>query len=746
MRRLLAVLALFAACSAAAAPVAGGSLARDLAALAAFSPRREGSPNETALLAYLRARLAEEGIPAVAFGFEDSAEGYSASSCLSASIEGRLPDTLLVVAPLNHPADAGPGESGDINVALALELLRRARERVPEVSLTVLFLGAEYGDGDAYPMGSALFLRDFHPDRRVALLYLALGRGSLPVTVRASGRGVGSPGWLVARASTALADAGADYRLRAGELVVDRLGLGDRPSIVEAWLKEGIPALALEDERPTAADRGAPPVAASAAYAEAAASAATAEALAAFLERFLALSADGLEDAWDNHYLPLTAGDRTLVVGEPVWVVAAAGMLALLLAFSLTFARGLKKYVRALARTGWIIVPVLALGVAALVAATLGLEALLALRSFPTLWTWRPIAFLAVKLVAASLLVVAAAQPLARLGVQRHASLLSAGALLLLLVDVLVVLAIDVSLAMPFLWAFGWIFFASRARRRVTKLLLFLPSAVPIVAGFAVALSAPSLPLARFLLFSRWRGNLLLAVLALPFLLFLLRIGLALPVPSGSRAPGRRVARILAIALPAAATAALGAWTALWTPFSPSSPRPVAVEQAIGPGGAHRLEVSCPGPRGGGPGAAGGGERTLDIPSREASIDLAPSDAAVTVSSRTVTSLGRANVTLSIGAPAPVRRITAVLSAASDFVLYDCTFPFVREGEGRYRLLPGSFPPSPLPLELTLPEGGAYRLDLELELDSPLLGARFSAPSSRIDPRVRLLARVRIPT
>ena len=311
------------------------------------------------------------------------------------------------------------------------------------------------------------------------------------------------------------------YRVSAGEIAVDRLGLGDRPTIVDPWLNAGIPAVALEDSGD----------------ASAALSADAAPALEGFLERFLALSAEGLEDEWDNHYLPITLGGRTLVAGEAVWVSVVAGLLALALLFSLVFARGLKKYLRALARTGWVLLPLLGLAVAALVAATFGLEALHALRAFPTLWTWRPGAFLAAKLAAAALLSFAVAIPLTRLGISRHASLLSAASLLLLLVDVLVVLAIDVSLTFPFLWAFSWVFLASRARTRAGKFLLFFPSALLIIAGFVEALSAPSLPLARFLLFSRWWGNLLIAVLALPFLLFLLRIGLALPAAPGRRQP-----------------------------------------------------------------------------------------------------------------------------------------------------------------------------------------------------------------
>lgn len=727
MRRPLAALVLLAACrAAAAAPDGGERLARDVAAVEAFFPRSEGSSGEAALLAWLGARLAEMGIAATRFGFDESPSGYSYSSCLSARVEGRLDDTLLVVAPLNHPDGADADSSGSVNVALALELLRLARERRPEVSLVALFLGAEYGDGEGYPMGSALYLRDAAPTQApAAVLYLAMASGSAPVLVRASGRGAGAPGWLLERGTSALADAGVPYRLRVGDLVIDRLGLGAQPSIVEPWLLAGVPAVALEDGGGASAG-------------EAGGTAAT---LARFLERFLALSADGLGEAWDNHYLPITARGRTFVAGEPVWVAATAGLLALLLLFSLVFARGLKKYARALARTGWMLVPLLGLAVAALAAATLSLEGLLAARDFPTLWTWRPGLFLAAKLAAAVLLAVAVALPVARLRIERHASFLSAASLLLLLVDVLVVTAVDVSLVAPFLWAFCWVFLASRARRRVGKLLLFLPSALPIVAGFAAALAAPSPPLAGFLLFSRWWGNLLIAVLALPFLLFLLRIGLALPARAG-----RRAASAIALALPAAAALGLAIWAAAWSPFTPSSPRPVTVSQAIGADGANRLDVDSPVPLGAVTVSDRGTERTVAAAGREATIDLAPSAASVAVDRQMIASLGRVNVTLAIGAPAPVRRLAAVLSSPDDFVLYDCSFPFVREAEGRYRLFAGAFPPSPLPLALTLPEGGVYRLDLELQLDSPLLGVRVSVPSSRIEERVRIDARVDIAT
>jgi hypothetical protein len=141
-----------------------------------------------------------------------------------------------------------------------------------------------------------------------------------------------------------------------------------------------------------------------------------------------------------------------------------------------------------------------------------------------------------------------------------------------------------------------------------------------------------------------------------------------------------------------------------------------------------------------------GGARMLEFSGREAEIVLAPSTTGIVVSSRSTASLGRVNVSLEIAAPALVRTVRAVLRGATGFVLYDCTFPFVRDEDGSYRLLTGAFPPAPLSLGLTLPEGGRYRLDLELELDSPLLDAVVSVPDARVEERVRLSARVDIGT
>lgn len=173
MRRLLWLILLAAAAARGLpAPVAGpsaGSLARDIAAVADLYPRLEGSAGEKALLALVTARLESLGLRGVAFDFRDSDTAHSFSSCLRVDVPGARADTVILAVDLDHPADAPPGRDGSISVALALDLLARAAASPPPVSLTVLFLGAEHGDTADYPMGSALFLRDFRPGYPVAV-------------------------------------------------------------------------------------------------------------------------------------------------------------------------------------------------------------------------------------------------------------------------------------------------------------------------------------------------------------------------------------------------------------------------------------------------------------------------------------------------------------------------------------------------------------------------------------------------
>ena len=170
-------------------PSPDGSLAGDLHTIQSFYPRLEGSEGEKRALSFIQSRLASLGAIFTPFDFSDSDFEHSFSSCIRVDVPGRLKDTLIIAVPLDQRPDAEQSRDGAINIALALDLIRRSRGAPPPVSLTVLFLGAEFGDSDAYPMGSTLFLRDFQPDYRAAVVYLNLRDVPTRILVRGGGQG-----------------------------------------------------------------------------------------------------------------------------------------------------------------------------------------------------------------------------------------------------------------------------------------------------------------------------------------------------------------------------------------------------------------------------------------------------------------------------------------------------------------------------------------------------------------------------
>ena len=88
---------------------------RDL--IRALYPRIEGSSSERRLVELIEERLAVLRLPYNRFGFRESDLTHSFSTCLEVDVPGRLPDTLVLVAPLNHPPGAPPERDGSIGIA-----------------------------------------------------------------------------------------------------------------------------------------------------------------------------------------------------------------------------------------------------------------------------------------------------------------------------------------------------------------------------------------------------------------------------------------------------------------------------------------------------------------------------------------------------------------------------------------------------------------------------------------------------
>jgi hypothetical protein len=711
------------------------SLTDDMRVISSFYPRLEGSEGEKRAVAFIESRLASLGVAYTPFDFNDSDFEHSFSSCVRVELAGRVRDTLIVAVPLDQQQDAEEGKDGSVNIALALDLIRRSTRIPPPVSLTVLFLGAEFGDADVYPMGSTLFLRDFQPDYRAAVIYLNLRDVPTRIIVRGGGKGIVTPYWLMNRSVDALRAAGVPYLLRGDESQIFRMASVAERTAIEPYLKAGYPSVELEGQYGTVTARD------------------SADWMASFPVFFSTLVQEtmtGIPEDWDRHYLLFQLGDYPLIITEKAYLAILVVALSMMLLYSLASRDGMRKYLRTLIRNLPALLPITGIAFLFLFAGTFVLEGIQSIRGFSALWSYVPLPALLLKACVALFLYSALYNPARSLPFPRNGSFYSAAALFILLIDIAIVGAFNVSFTYYFLWAFLFVFLSALVRPRYAKVLLFIPAPFWGVRGLIDVFTTPALPLCHFLLLSPIWGNLFIAAACLPFILVVLRLGLVLP---GRGLLKRRVREYVFAGALFLGTAVLAARLMVFSPFSALNPQPLEVTQALeisskGEITRDTLSVTSPAPLRTITVIDASGSRRLAAPGTGVTLRLSPPAASpVKITQDSSAFFSQRTVTLDVAMPSSPRTMVATLSSAQDFILFDCSFPFIRESSNQYRILIGAFAPNPLELQLTLPAGGAFTLGLEMEFNLPLIGAQVSAPGdTRTSTRVRVQKSIEVKT
>ena len=647
---------------------------------------------------------------------------------------GRSPDTLIVAVPIDAPPGGGPGEDGSINVALALDLLGHVKGTTPPLSLIVLFLGAEFGDSEAYPMGSTLFLRDYQPDHRTAVLYLNLRAVPDRVLVRGGGRKIVSPFWLMNRCMDSLRASRIPYVLQADKMQAFRLGAIDERTMIEPYLLAGLPSVGLEGEYGKAHAPAASDMLAS---------------LSGFLRSFLDAGRAGIPEECDRHYLLIQAGGLSLIVGETTYIALFGGIMTAALLFAFLALGKLRRYVRTLVRNIAAILPLAALAFLFLVAGTFAVKAILGIREFPTLWSYAPLEFFGLKVGAALFLAAALYNPSRRFPVPRNGSFYSAAALFFLLVEIIVVAVFDITFTWYFLWAFALVFLSTLARNRWVKAALALPAPFWGIRGIVNVFLVPALPFCRIVTLSPIIGNLLIAGACLPFILVLLRIGLIFP----GRGLLRRGMRELLLACVLFVSLGLLAVRLLtFSPFSPGTPQPIAATQnvvvdASGHTSSTTLEMDSPAPVRGVSLVTPDGSREMPRSWKGGPITLDRVESPMKVTSESGIFLQQRTITFDVAMPSRPRSFSLAIESIHDFVLYDSSFPAVRVGPHSYRLLVGAFPPDPLSFQISLPIQEAFTLTFTSEFDGPLIGVEVKArPDALVSTHVRVVRTLQVKT
>ncbi len=683
-----------------------GQFENDLAAIRTLSPRPEGSEASRRLVALLRDRLSQMRVPYRSLDSADSEDLQSFATSIVATIEGRRPDTVLLCVPIDSPGEPQPGRDGSLGTAIALEIARRAVASRPPLTIEILFLGAEQGSSDAYPISSRLFLREYYPEQPVLAVYLNLQALPRSIVVRAGSEGVVAPLWLVRRTLGALEGSGIETRIDGKELQLARAGLARVRTPIGPFLREGYPAIALEGDYDRAAAPGG--------------EGAWARGFFDFWREFLETSRDGIPSTWDRHYLLVRAGEHMLVVSERSYLLLLVVMFAASVVYLQLARRRLSQDIVATGQHLWLL-PILLLATYAFLLAGTGLVYMVqALRGVTDLWAAAPGLFLLLKIATAAFLLLLVGRLLPRFAILWMASIpprfFPSAALLLLILGLILVGVADVSLAVIFMWPVLIVFVYAATRRTWLRLLaLVLAPASTAIIGMSLVLH-PGGDAGRFLVMAPVQGNLVLAVMLLPYVLLLLDLSLSAEAPWHIARFLRRVAPVPV----GSSLAALLATALLFPPFGPERPQIVEVTRYVDlTASRSRIEISSSAALGTIRYAEGGVVHTVRTRARSRLLPAESPGELLQISTSGVAVLDRKNVTFSVQPQGSPESIEIAILSPERFVLFDSSFPATRDESGRiYSLHIGRYPPLPLSVDLTLPQGTRFTLAVRVTYEN----------------------------
>ena len=342
------------------------------------------------------------------------------------------------------------------------------------------------------------------------------------------------------------------------------------------------------------------------------------------------------------------------------------------------------------------------------------------LRGVRDLWTASPGLFLALKIATAVFLLLVAGRFLPRFAILWVASIpprfFPSAAFMLLMLGLILVGVADVSLAVIFLWSVFFAFVYEVTRLTWLRLLALVLAPASIAAiGLSLVLR-PGSEAGRFLVMSPVQGNLVLAVLLLPYVLLLLDLSLSAEAPWQIARFLRRVAPIPMGGLLAALLAA----AFLFPPFGPGRPQIVEVTRYVDlVADRSRIEISSSAPLGTIRYAEAGAVRTVNTRAQSRLLPAESPGDLLEIRASDVAVLDRRNVTFSVRPQGSPESVEIAILSPDRFVLFDSSFPATRDESGRvYSLHIGRYPPLPLSIDVTLPEGARFTLAVRLTYEN----------------------------
>ncbi len=533
-------------------------ITQDMNSFSTFFPLKEGSEHEKEAVQFIKKRLDSLGITYTQYAMNNSENIHSGSTIIDALFPGETSNEIFLIIPLNS-TKASAKDTYSFNIASVLMLAETLQTKKLHNRVHLVFMGAEFGENDAYPLGTAEYLNAYYPEHNSAFFYCNISGIPEKIDVSTAGTGNISPLWLLKKSIFSLQGAHLSYRFRQGQNLIYRLKLNDRPSIIDRYLNNGDPAILFTSKNPQ--------------------STVTSH----YYSFLLHLTADKNWNIpsslnWDRHYLFINHGKKPLFMNEQTYVLFLIILLSIILLYPFIEGARFNRYLKSLSRHLWTIPALFLMTFLFLAASTYALQSILLIRLFNTLWKESPWLFLLFKLTFTSFLFLLSVRLFKFLNFAYKGSFYSAASMLFIILDMLLLSAVDISFAFYLVPVLFSIFFFTIFRNKWGKLVFLLLSAGILIAGMVNMFYSNSFRVIHIFLLSTLYGNLIISANLLPVLLMIYRLRFLFHTKNTALAKKR--IRYFDFSL-GFLSAALFIYLSLFNPFSLQNPQPLVIKENI---------------------------------------------------------------------------------------------------------------------------------------------------------------------
>ena len=698
-------------------------ITQDMNSFSTLFPLKEGSENEKKVVRMILDRLDSEGIEYTVHGLSESEEYPSESVIIDARFNGESGDEIFLVFPLGSSA---------FNLAEALLLSEQLNTAPLANTVHILFMGAEYGKAADYPLGTNEYLKIYYPKGNPAFFYFDISGVPAKIELLTAGTGTISPLWMVKKSLDTLNNSRFLYSYRQRLNIIYKLGLNDKPSLIDPYFKESYPAVLFRAEGTTRADKQ------------------TVENYYNFIRTIAADRNWKIQSDlnWDKHYLIVFAGKKILYISELNYILFLITLLSLILLYPFISTGRFSKYLRSIIQYVWTLPILFAMVFLFLFISTFAVKSLLLIRNFESLWEYTPILVIIFKLVVASFLFLISLRLFRFFKFSQRGSFYSASSILFILIDVLAVLSIDISFAFYLVPVLFSIFVFTIVRNRWAKLFFLLLSASILVFAASKMFYSESNRIVSLLILSPVYGNLLITANLLPILLMIYRIRFLFHNKNGILTKRMILTLDLSLGL---ISVFMYVYLVLFSPFSPENPQPLEILESVDiDNGSSNFTLSSPAPLGTFSFTTGNGTVPYNIKKRSIIIESPRPGSGLAsvpvIALRKNRFLNRLEYTLSYSYTAPPESLDISLLSDKEIIIYDSNYPYSASGDfSRIDFKTGSVPHSYFTLVFTLPKdsNGEIRITGKYNTSSgksPVTGHPFAVHRSLIFKKKLLIS------